>query len=71
MPHRVFVSFDYENDRHYKYLLEAWNPNPRFNFTFADATPDEINTLNVGRIKAALTSKINDATHFGNCREVR
>ena len=21
---KVFVSFDYENDKHYKFLLEAW-----------------------------------------------
>jgi antiphage defense system Thoeris ThsB-like protein len=60
---RVFISFDYDNDKEYKYLLEAWNANPRFEFVFSDATPDEINTYNVGRIKAALTAKINTATH--------
>ena len=30
----VFVSFDYDNDRNYKYFLEAWNANPRFQFVF-------------------------------------
>jgi hypothetical protein len=59
----VFVSFDYENDRHYKYLLEAWHANPRFTFVFEDQTPGEINSHNIGRIKAALTAKIRDATH--------
>jgi len=60
---KVFVSFDYENDRHYKYLLEAWDANPYFEFSFSDATPSEINTYNIDRIKAALTAKINSATY--------
>lgn len=63
MAHKVFVSFDYTDDKHYKYLLEAWHHNPQFDFTFDDATPEEIDSSNVGRIKAALTSKIKEATH--------
>ena len=59
----VFVSFDYENDRHYKYLLNAWDANPNFEFLFADATPDEIDSSNVGTVKAALTTKINQAKY--------
>ena len=59
----VFVSFDYDNDRVYKYLLEAWNSHPRFRFTFQDGTPGEIDSTNVGRVKAALTMKIQTATH--------
>jgi phage-related protein len=60
---KVFISFDYENDKYYKYLLEAWDANPDFDFVFADKTPDEIDSNNVGRVKAALTSKIKDSTH--------
>lgn len=63
MFNTVFVSFDFENDRYYKYLLEAWNKNPKFHFVFEDGTPREIDSNNVGRIKAALTSKIKAATH--------
>jgi len=59
----VFVSFDYDNDRHYKYLLEAWHAHPRFQFIFQDETPREIDSTDVGRIKAALTAKIKGATH--------
>lgn len=59
----VFVSFDWHNDRHYKHLLEAWHANPRFNFTFDDGSSGEVDTYNVGRIKGALTAKINAATH--------
>jgi len=60
---KVFVSFDFDNDRRYKYLLEAWDANPNFDFVFADSTPREINSENVNRVKAALTTKINSATH--------
>lgn len=59
----VFVSFDFDNDRSHKYLLEAWDANPNFDFVFADQTPREINSQNVGRVKAAITAKINGATH--------
>jgi hypothetical protein len=64
MKPRVFVSFDYTDDKQYKFLLEAWNKNPRFQFMFDDATSQEIDSSNVGRIKAALTLKIKDATHI-------
>jgi len=60
---KVFVSFDYDNDKHYKYLLEAWDANPDFDFVFNDKTPGEINSSNIGRVKADLTSKIREATH--------
>jgi hypothetical protein len=60
---KVFVSFDFDNDKHYKYLLEAWDANPDFEFTFNDVTPSEIDTNDIGRIKAAITVKVNSATH--------
>ena len=60
---QVFVSFDYDNDKQYKYLLQAWDANPDFDFVFKDKTPGEINTNDIGRIKVGLTRKINEATH--------
>ncbi len=60
---KIFVSFDYDNDKRYKYLLEAWDANDNFDFIFSDKTPDEINSENIGRIKAGLTTKIKEATH--------
>ncbi|MBC8230444.1 TIR domain-containing protein [bacterium] len=59
----IFVSFDYENDRHYKFLLQAWDANKKFDFLFADKSSREINSYNVGRVKAALTAKINSARY--------
>ncbi len=31
---RVFVSFDYTNDKHYKYLLDAWDKKQKYGFCF-------------------------------------
>ena len=59
----VFVSFDYDNDKHYKNLLAAWDANSNFEFKFSDKSAHEINSENISRVKAALTNKINDATH--------
>ncbi len=60
---KVFVSFDYDHDKHYKYLLEAWDANPNFDFFFSDLTSREIQSWDISRIKAALTTKINQATY--------
>jgi hypothetical protein len=61
--YEIFVSFDYENDRQYKFLLEAWNSNPQFQFTFADRSSREVQSNDVGRVKAAITQKIRSAQY--------
>ncbi len=60
---KVFVSFDYENDKHFKFLLEAWDANPEFDFYFSDISSQEIQSWDISRVKAALTTKINQATY--------
>lgn len=60
---RIFISFDYTNDRNYRYLLKGFANNPRFDIEFADATPEEIKSYDIGRIKSVLTAKIRNATH--------
>lgn len=60
---KVFVSFDYENDRHYKYLLEAWDKNSLFEFSFSDLSSKEINSWNISTVKSVLSRKINEATY--------
>ena len=59
----VFVSFDYDNDKQYKFLLEGWDANPNFEFNFSDKSAHEIDSEKVDRVKAVLTHKIKDATH--------
>lgn len=61
MAKKIFVSFDYENDKHYKFLLEAWDKNPDFDFVFSDHSSQEINSDDISRVKAGLTTKINSA----------
>jgi len=33
---RIFISFDYDNDKHYRYLLSAWAKNSNFSIDFYD-----------------------------------
>lgn len=59
---KIFVSFDYENDRHYKFLLSSWNNNPAFEFTFDDRSAKEIQSDSVSVVKNVLSRKINEAS---------
>ncbi len=56
---KVFVSFDYTNDKGYKYLLDAWDKNKNMDFVFEDCSADEIMSDNIPTIKAGLTRRIN------------
>lgn len=58
---KVFISFDYDHDRRYRYLLSALSANPNSDVEFSDSTPGEINTSDVGRVKAVLTERIRAA----------
>ncbi|CAC9490949.1 hypothetical protein [uncultured Gammaproteobacteria bacterium] len=60
---KVFVSFDYDNDKHYKALLKAWDANPKFDFYFSDLSSNEINSSLVSVVKQALSRKINEANY--------
>ena len=44
---KVYVCFDYDRDKHYKYLMNAWNTNPDFDFSFnsLDLLRQEINLI--------------------------
>jgi hypothetical protein len=59
----VFISFDYEKDKNYYYLLKAWDANSSFEFIFSDYTSKEIKSDSVPVVKAALSRKINEATY--------
>lgn len=61
---KVFVSFDYDNDRYYKYLLDAWDKNKNMEFAFDDCTSNEIQSWNIPTVKAALTRRINTCSYM-------
>ncbi len=62
---KIFVSYDYDNDKHYKNLLRAWDKNSDFDFGFSDQSADvSINSTDAVAIKRAISAKINNATFF-------
>jgi hypothetical protein len=61
---RICISFDWHHDRHYRYLLSAFSANEKSEIDFEDLTPGEIDSDNVGRVKAVLTGKIKESTHL-------
>ena len=61
----VFISFDYDNDAHYKYLLTAWDKNDLFDFSFYDGSlTTPINSTNATYIKSLIKPKITAASRF-------
>ena len=62
---KIFISYDYDNDRNYKNMLLAWDKNQDFDFGFSDQSADvSIDSNDAGAIKRAISAKINDATYF-------
>ena len=62
---KMFVSYDYDNDKHYKNMLLAWDKNSEFNFGFSDQFANvSIQRTNSAAIKRAISAKINAVTYF-------
>ncbi len=62
---RVFVSYDHSEDAHYKYLLQAWDANPNFEFEFDNRSPSvAIDSEAAKTVKAALTTKMKQAEYL-------
>lgn len=62
---KIFISYDYDNDKSYKNLLKAWDANGTFDFSFHDHSADvSINSTDASVIKRAISAKINSATYF-------
>lgn len=65
MAKNVFISYDYDNDKHYKNLLLAWDAHKEFDFGFTDHSADvSIDSDDAAAIKRAISAKINNATIF-------
>lgn len=62
---KVFISYDHSEDANYRRLLQAWDANTAFSFEFDDRSPTvPIDSLDAGRIKAALTTKMQSADYL-------
>lgn len=65
MAKRIFISFDYDNDSHYKQLLTAWDKNKEFDFSFYDGSlRAAIDSTNAAYIKSQIKPKILAASHL-------
>ena len=56
---KVFVSFDYTNDKHYKYLLDAWDKNKNMDFVFGILNSNSKSYL----LQTFLTNSINSRSN--------
>ena len=65
MAKKIFISYDYDIDKHYKNLLKACDANGTFDFNFHDQSADvSINRTNAAAIKRAISAIISNATYF-------
>ncbi|MDY6895747.1 MAG: TIR domain-containing protein [Thermotogota bacterium] len=62
---KIFISYDYDNDKQYKNLLVAWDKNDLFDFKFYDQSVDvSVNSTDASYIKSVIKSRISDSTHL-------
>ena len=62
---KIFISYDYDNDKHYKNLLVAWDKNEVFDFSFYDASVDvSVDSTDATSIKRVISARISSATYF-------
>lgn len=62
---RIFISFDYDNDRHYKNLLVAWDKNDIFDFAFFDGSVTvPVNSDKAGPIRRVISQRISNCSHL-------
>ena len=59
---KIFISFDYDNDKHYKNLLVAWDKNDLFDFEFYDESVSVVvNSEDAAYIRSVIKKKIESA----------
>ena len=62
---KVFISFDYDNDKHYKNLLVAWDKNKHFDLGFYDGSVSvPVNSENAGPIRRVISERIAACPRF-------
>jgi hypothetical protein len=62
---RIFISYDYDNDRHYRNLLSAWDKNDEFDFEFYDGSLNvAVDSEDAAYIRGVIKPKIQRSTHL-------
>jgi len=62
---KIFISYDYDNDKHYKNLLVAWDANNEFDFSFYDQSVDvSVDSNDESAIRRIISAKISNSTYF-------
>lgn len=62
---KVFVSYYYDEDKHYKRLLNAWSANVKFSLEFEDVSTDvSIKSENTKYIRQVISKKIEQCDVF-------
>lgn len=61
---KIVISFDYDHDKNYRYLLLALKENAGNAIDFEDLTPGAINSNTVADVKRVLSRQIGSATHL-------
>ena len=62
---RIFISYDYDNDRNRRFLLTAWDKNKEFDFEFYDGSLNvAVESTNAAYIKSVIKPKIEAASHL-------
>lgn len=62
---KIFISYDYDNDKHYKNLLVAWDKNDLFDFSFYDGSvTTPVNSTDAGPIRRVISQRISDCPRF-------
>ncbi|CAN5875382.1 hypothetical protein BH11BAC7_BH11BAC7_11850 [soil metagenome] len=62
---KVFISYNFDQDRHYKNLLLAWDSNGSFDFHMRDYSADvSIASTEGSVIRRVIAAKINKGNYF-------
>ena len=62
---RVFISYDYTNDKNYKNRLLAWDKNEDLDFSFYDMSGEvSADSSDAAAIKRDISARISDCSHL-------
>ncbi len=62
---RIFISYDFDEDKHYRYLLTAWDKNGEFDFEFYDSSLKvAVNSEDAAYVRSVIKPKIQRSTHL-------